>query len=434
MSTRERIAAAMKSDVLVIGGGAAGLMAALFAARAGASVLLLEKNEKLGKKIYITGKGRCNLTNTAQEDAFLANVVRNPRFLYASLSTLGNRDVMALFEQLGVPLKEERGGRVFPVSDHASDITRALDCELARLGVRVRLNACVEKLLIEDGQAIGALLAGGERIDARAVIVATGGLSYASTGSTGDGWRFAREAGLTVQKGLPALVPIETEESWPFALSGLSLKNVVLRAKGKGKRPLFEEMGEMLFTHFGLSGPLALSLSSYLPEEAAGTRLEIDLKPALTHEQLDKRLLRDFQENPNRRLATVLDGLAPHSLAAALSSLLAGEGLSPATPVNAVTQAQRRAVVALFKGVPLTVRGLRGFAEAIVTRGGVSVKELNPSTLAARRVPGLYFAGETVDIDALTGGFNLQLAFSTGALAGQSAAEYANSAEESHHE
>lgn len=422
------------NDVLIIGGGAAGLMAALFAARAGTSVTLLEKNEKLGKKIYITGKGRCNLTNTAEDDAFFRNVVRNPRFLYASLSALSNRDVMALFEQLGVPLKEERGGRVFPVSDHASDVTRALDLELSRLGVRVRLNACVQQLLIEEGQAAGVLLADGETLRARAVIVATGGLSYPSTGSTGDGWRFAEDAGLAVQRGLPALVPIETEERWPFALSGLSLKNVVLRAKGKGKRPLFEEMGEMLFTHFGVSGPLALSLSSYLPEEPAGVKLEIDLKPALSADALEKRLLRDFQENPNRRLATVLEGLAPRSLAAALGELLIGEGVSPALPVHSVTQAQRRTVVSLLKGVPLTVRALRGFAEAIVTRGGVSVKELNPSTLAAKRIPGLYFAGETVDIDALTGGFNLQLAFSTGALAGQSAANYAICAEESHHE
>lgn len=414
------------TDVLVVGGGAAGMMGALFAARAGAQVTLLERNEKLGKKIYITGKGRCNLTNTADEEQFLKSVMRNPRFLYAAFSTLNNRDVMELFEHLGVPLKEERGGRVFPVSDHASDITRALERELNRQGVRVRLNACVERLLMEEGRVTGVELTGGEQLRAGAVLVTTGGTSYPSTGSTGDGWRFAQEAGLATVPALPALTPIETEETWPFALSGLSLKNVVLRARGKGKRPLFEEMGEMLFTHFGISGPLALSLSSVLPEQPRGTRLELDLKPALTPDMLDRRLLRDFGENPNKRLLSILEGLEPRSLAEALASLLAGEGLSPGTPVNAVTQAQRRAIASLMKSVPLTVRGLRGFGEAIVTRGGVAVKELNPSTLAAKRVEGLYFAGETVDVDALTGGYNLQVAFSTGALAGQSAARYAS--------
>ena len=413
-------------DVLVIGGGAAGMMGALFAAREGARVTLLEKNEKLGKKIYITGKGRCNLTNTADEDQFLKNVVRNPRFLYAALSALSNRDVMALFEKLGVPLKEERGGRVFPVSDHASDVTRALERELSRLGVTVRLNACVSRLLCEEGRAAGAQLATGEIIPARSVLVATGGLSYPSTGSTGDGWRFAQEMGLATRPGLPALTPIETEEVWPYALSGLSLKNVALRARGKGKRPLFDEMGEMLFTHFGISGPLALSLSSVLPEEPAGARLEIDLKPALSPDMLDRRLLRDFQENPNKRLGSILEGLEPRSLAEALASLLAAEGLSPGTPVHSITQAQRKAIASLVKAVPLTVKGLRGFQEAIITRGGVSVKELSPSTLAAKGVVGLYFAGETVDLDALTGGYNLQVAFSTGALAGQSAARYAS--------
>ena len=413
-------------DVLVIGGGAAGMMGALFAAREGAKVTLLEKNEKLGKKIYITGKGRCNLTNTADEEQFLKNVVRNPRFLYAALSALSNRDVMALFEKLGVPLKEERGGRVFPVSDHASDVTRALERELSRLGVTVRLNACVSRLLCEDGRAAGAELTAGEVIQARSVLVATGGLSYPSTGSTGDGWRFAQEMGLATRPGLPALVPIETEETWPYALSGLSLKNVALRARGKGKRPLFDEMGEMLFTHFGISGPLALSLSSVLPEEPVGARLEIDLKPALSPDMLDRRLLRDFQENPNKRLLSILEGLEPRSLAEALASLLAAEGLSPGTPVHSITQAQRKAIASLVKAVPLTVKGLRGFQEAIITRGGVSVKELSPSTLAAKGVEGLYFAGETVDLDALTGGYNLQVAFSTGALAGQSAARYAS--------
>ena len=420
------------SDVLVIGGGAAGLMGALFAARAGASVTLLERNEKLGKKIYITGKGRCNLTNTAEDELFMRNIVRNPRFLYAALGGLNNREVMALFEELGVKLKVERGGRVFPESDHASDITRALEQELHRLGVQVRLNTRVEKLIFEEatGRVTGVLLENGREMPARAVLVATGGQSYPSTGSTGDGWRMAEQCGLPTLPALPALVPIETRETWPHALTGLSLKNVTLRVKGKGKRPLFEEMGEMLFTHFGISGPLALSLSSYLPEQPAGTQMLLDLKPALDEDTLDRRLLRDFQENPNKRLLSILDWLAPHSLAEALAGLLGQAGLTAATPVHSITQAQRRAIVALFKGVPLTVKGLRSMNEAIITRGGVSVKAINPSTMAAKAVEGLYFAGETVDIDALTGGFNLQLAFSTGALAGKSAAEYVQSISE----
>ena len=416
----------MTPDLIIVGGGAAGLMAALFAGRAGARVLLLERNEKLGKKIYITGKGRCNLTNTAQPEQLMASIVRNPRFLYAPLSRLSNTDVMRLFEQeLGVPLKEERGGRVFPVSDHASDISRALEAEIRRLGVSVRLNCRVKRLQIQEGRARGVLLENGEALCARAVILATGGLSYPSTGSTGDGMRMAEESGHALTPCRPALVPIETVESWPGTLSGLSLKNVSLRAAGPKKKPLYEAQGELLFTHFGLSGPLTLSLSSHLPDEPSGTPLSLDLKPALTPEMLDRRLLRDFEANQNKRLLSILEGLAPHSLAAVLAALLAGEGLAPDTPVHSVTAAQRRAIAALLKGVPLTVRAFRGLDEAIVTRGGVSVKEISPSTMASRRVEGLYFAGETIDIDALTGGFNLQLAFSTGALAGASAAEYA---------
>ena len=425
MCTRERIVAPVY-DVAIVGGGAAGLMAALFAARAGARVILLERNEKLGKKIYITGKGRCNLTNTAEEPALMGNIVRNPRFLFAALSGLSNRDVMALFQnELGVPLKEERGGRVFPQSDHASDISRALEAAIRRLGVQVRLNTRVTDILAGEEGVRGLRAGAGETIPARAVIVATGGLSYPSTGSTGDGWRLAEETGHATTPGRPALVPLETEERWPTYLSGLSLKNVTLRAAGPKKKPLFEEQGEMLFTHFGISGPLALSLSSYLPDEPKGTKLELDLKPALDEETLDKRLLRDFAAGTNKRLITIMDGLAPHALAEALVDLLAGEGLTAATPVHSVTQAQRRAIVALIKHVPMTVRAFRGLDEAIVTRGGVSVKEIAPSTMASKKVPGLYFAGETVDIDALTGGFNLQLAFSTGALAGRSAAQYA---------
>jgi len=408
------------NNVVVIGGGAAGMMAALYALRGGASVTLLERNEKLGKKIYITGKGRCNLTNVAEETEFMGNIVRNPRFLFAALSHLDNSGVMELFEGLGVKLKVERGGRVFPESDHASDITRGLDRELHRLGCRVRLNTRVTELVQEDGRVKGVILESGERLEADAVVVATGGQSYPTTGSTGDGWTFAEATGHMTKPALPALTPIETAETWPYALSGLSLKNVRLIAPGPKKKPLYSEQGEMLLTHFGISGPLALSVSSYLPEESEGAKLILDLKPALTDEQLDQRLLRDFREMSRRQIISVMDGLAPHALALAILDLC---GIAPAHPVNGITQEMRAAIIKNVKHIELTVKRLRPLTEAIVTRGGVSVKDVNPSTMESKKIGGLYFAGETLDIDALTGGFNLQLAFSTGALAGACAAQ-----------
>lgn len=394
------------------------MLAALVAREQGAEVTLLERNEKLGKKLYITGKGRCNLTNAADSEAFLSNVVRNPRFLYAAFSRFSNQDMMALMERLGVPLKVERGGRVFPVSDRSSDVTRALERQLDRLGVRVVTGARVERLLVEDGRAAGVALTDGRVIYGRAVILATGGLSYPSTGSTGDGHALAKQAGHALAPARPALVPIETEQGWPQKLMGLSLKNVRLTAS-QGKKRLFSEQGEMLFTHFGVSGPLVLSLSSSLPESPRGVELAIDLKPALTAEVLDKRLLRDFQELSRKQFITVLDGLAPHSLALVLAEL---SGIAPARAVNGVTQQERRTLLQLIKRLPLTVKGLRGFDEAIITRGGVKTGEVNPSTMESKRLPGLYFAGELLDVDALTGGYNLQIAFSTGALAGVSAA------------
>ncbi len=407
-------------EVVVIGGGAAGMMAALYALRGGAKVTLLERNEKLGKKIYITGKGRCNLTNVAEETEFMGNIVRNPRFLFAALSNLNNNGVMDLFEGLGVKLKVERGGRVFPESDHASDITRGLDRELHRLGCSVRLNTRVSSILYGEGRVTGVSLESGETLKADAVIVATGGQSYPTTGSTGDGWDFAEAAGLETRPAIPALTPIETEETWPYELSGLSLKNVRLTAPGPKKKPLYSELGEMLLTHFGISGPLALSASSYLPEESKGAKLILDLKPALSDEQLDQRLLRDFKEMSRKQIISVMDGLAPHALAMAILTLC---GIAPTHPVNGITQEMRASIIRNIKHIELTVRRLRPLTEAIVTRGGVSVREINPSTMESKKVPGLYFAGETIDIDALTGGFNLQLAFSTGALAGSSAAQ-----------
>ena len=409
--------------VLVIGGGAAGMLAALFAARGGASVVLLERNEKLGKKLYITGKGRCNLTNTADPENFQRSIVRNPRFLYAAFANFDNRDMMDLMEQLGVPLKVERGNRVYPVSDHASDVTNALRRELERMGVEIRYGARVEHLILTDSACRGAVLESGERIPADAVILCTGGASYPLTGSTGDGYALAQEAGHSVQKPLPALVPIETKESWPSTLSGLSLKNVALRAwksGGKKKKYFFDEQGEMLFTHFGVSGPLVLTLSSYMPEDFSDVRMAIDLKPALDAETLDARLLRDFQALSRKQLTAVMDGLTPHNLG---QQILLLAKISPQTPVNSVTQAQRATILQLLKELPLTPKRLRGFEEAIVTRGGVTVREVNPSTMESKCASGLYFAGELLDLDAHTGGYNLQIAFSTGALAGRSAAE-----------
>ena len=399
------------------------MMAALFAAKGGARVTIHERNEKLGKKVYITGKGRCNLTNAANMDAFQKNIFRNPRFMYAAFAALDNRGVMDLVEGLGTPLKVERGSRVFPASDKSSDVINALRRGLDRESVRVCLDARVERLIVENGRCAGVRLDSGEVIRADAVILATGGLSYPATGSTGDGHRMAEQTGHGVTQTLPALVPIDTAETWPGALAGLSLKNVRLSAfftGGKKEKKLFGEMGEMLFTHTGVSGPLALTLSSLLPSDLSGVRMEIDLKPALDEQTLDSRLLRDFRDMSRKRLASVADGLAPHSLAQQVLKLA---GLNPATPVNAVTAQERAALLHALKHLPLTPKALRGFDEAIITRGGVSVKDINPSTMESRKLAGLYFAGEVIDVDAATGGFNLQIAWSTGALAGKSAAE-----------
>ena len=413
----------MKKKILVVGGGAAGMLAALFAARNGAGVTLIERNEKLGKKVYITGKGRCNLTNAAEGEAFMRAIVRNPRFLYAAFAAFDNQAMMELMEKLGVPLKVERGNRVFPVSDHASDITNALRRELERLGVRIEYDQRVVHLAMDGGRCNGIELENGWKMSADAVILCTGGASYPLTGSTGDGYRLAEEAGHSIQKPIPALVPIDTKESWPSGLAGLSLKNVSLKAwrtGGKKKKYFYDEQGEMLFTHYGISGPLALTLSSYMPENLEDVRMSIDLKPALDDQTLDARLLRDFQEFQRKRLTAVMDGLVPHNLG---QQILVLAGISPQMPVNSVTAAQRAAILNLLKNLPLTPKRLRGFEEAIVTRGGVTVKEVNPSTMESKLMPGLYFAGELMDVDAHTGGYNLQIAFSTGALAGTNAAK-----------
>ncbi len=398
------------------------MMAALFAAQGGARVTLLERNEKLGKKMYITGKGRCNLTNDVDMDQFQRCILRNPRFMYASFAQLDNRELIDMFEGWGVPLKVERGNRVFPRSDKSSDVINALKHALERACAEVRLNARVSRLVVAEGECRGVVLESGEILDADSVVLATGGLSYPTTGSTGDGHEMARVSGHHIVDPMPALVPIDTVESWPGMLAGLSLKNVTLNAYSAGpkkEKRIYSQMGEMLFTHTGISGPLALTLSSLLPEDLSSVRMEIDLKPALDEQTLDARLIRDLREMSRKQLGTVADGLAPHSLA---EQLLRLAGLSPTMPANSVTAVQRAALLNIVKAVPLHPGRLRGFDEAIVTRGGVSVKDINPSTMQSKLIPGLYFAGELLDVDATPGGFNLQIAFSSGALAGRNAA------------
>jgi predicted Rossmann fold flavoprotein len=401
--------------VAVIGGGAAGQLAAIKAAENGHRVTIFERNEKLGKKLFITGKGRCNVTNAADRDGFFRHVVKNPRFLYSAYAHFDSAAIMSLIEAAGVPLKVERGQRVFPVSDHSSDILRALEHTVRASGVDVRLNTRVSEILTTAG-AVSGVRVGETAEPFDAVILATGGLSYPSTGSTGDGYRFAQALGHTVVPPKASLVPLETEETWPAELSGLTLKNVTLTAYQNG-REVYSELGEMLLTHFGVSGPLVLSCSALVAEQPEGTVLSIDLKPGLTEEQLDARLLRDLSANAKKTFTGALYGLLPQRL---LPVVLDAAGIDGAAQAGNCSKAQRRALVEALKGLKLHVRGARPIAEAVVTRGGVSVKEVNPSTMESRLVPRLFFAGELLDTDAFTGGFNLQIAWSTGALAGSS--------------
>ena len=406
-------------DVIVIGGGAAGMAASLFAARAGASVTLLERNEKLGKKVYISGKGRCNLTNDCDLDTFLSQVPRNPRFLYAALSFFSPQDMMALLESAGCPVTVQRGRRVFPASEKASDVTKALSSLMRSAGVRVRLSTPVSTLETENGRVSAVRTSSGERIPADAVILCTGGFSYPATGSTGDGYRMAAEAGHAVQPPVPVLVGLETTEDWPRALQGLSLRNVTLTLS-RGKKILYTELGEMLFTHFGISGPLVLEASCHLPEDLSGVSLRIDLKPGLSPEQLDARLLRDFAASGKKQLQTELNSLLPARLAELFPRLC---GLPDLLRCSQITGEQRRRLCGMLKSLPVTVSSPRQIAEAIVTRGGVSVREVDPATMRSRILPNLFFAGELLDVDAHTGGYNLQIAWSTGALAGRSSVD-----------
>ena len=420
--------------VIVIGAGAAGLMAAWSAAEEGAEVLLLEQNEKAGKKIYITGKGRCNLTNNCLPEEFFQSVVSNPKFLYHAVYGFGPADMMEMMEANGCHVKTERGSRVFPVSDHASDVTAALVRAIKRCGVSVRYETPVKEVLTETREngtryVRGIKTAFGEVFEADAVIVCTGGLSYPATGSRGDGYRFAKEAGHSIVKTQPALVPIETAEKWCTSLQGLSLKNVGLSAYPaagkKARKPLFCDFGEMLFTHFGISGPLVLSLSSFLDFTPKGQEgpvrydLFLDLKPALSSEQLIQRIKREFEAAPSRAYANILRTLFPSRLSDVMAGL---SGIDPARRASSINDREIAALAALTQAVPMTAVRKRGYNEAVVTSGGVSVREIDPASMESRKAEGLYFAGEVMDVDAKTGGFNLQIAWSTGRLAGISAA------------
>lgn len=434
------------SRVVVIGGGAAGMFAAITAAKKGHQVELFEKNEKLGKKIYITGKGRCNLTNACDMEVLFESVCSNRKFLYSAFYGFTNQDAIEFFESCGMKTKIERGNRVFPVSDHSSDVIAALAGEMHRRGVKVHLNTAVERILTDadfgnasgssgkdEGTAeasageqkngngelpriLGVGLADRTRVMADAVIVATGGLSYPSTGSNGDGYRFAKENGHTVTELSPSLVPLNVQEEDVMQMQGLSLRNVRAGVYD-GKKLLYEDFGEMMFTHFGVTGPLILSASSHIQKKLKGKtlQLKIDLKPALTVEQLDARILREFEANKNKQFKNILGTLYPAKM---IPVIISRSGISPEKPIHDISKEERQMLIRVTKEFQMTITGLRGYNEAIITRGGVSVKEIQPGTMESKKVAGLYFAGEVLDLDAVTGGFNLQIAWSTGYAAG----------------
>lgn len=406
----------MKIDLIIVGGGAAGMMAAVQAGRLGKSVLLLERGEKTGRKLLITGKGRCNVTNNCDTQTLMQNIPSNPRFLYSSFSRFDSTDTMAFFEAAGVPLKTERGNRVFPVSDKAADIRAALMNEMKKAGVRLETGMAV-KLLIEDGSAVGVLCEDGKEYRAGAVLLCCGGASYPTTGSDGNGYKLAQQAGHTIMPPSASLIPVLTAEKDPRDMMGLSLRNVTLRVEENGKE-IFSELGEMLFTHFGVSGPLVLSSSAHI--RALGQKkykMIIDLKPGLSDEQLDKRLLRDFSENLNRDIINSLGALLPRKM---IPVVLRRAEIPFAAKVRDLTREQRQALLLVIKNFTLTPTGFRPVEEAIVTRGGVNIKEVDPKTMQSKICPGLYFAGEILDVDGYTGGFNLQIAFSTAYVAAES--------------
>lgn len=416
------------SKVIVVGGGPAGMFAAYFAAKNGHKVTLLEQNEKLGKKLYITGKGRCNITNASDMEELFKNVCSNPKFLYSAFYSYTNEQVVDFFESYGLRTKVERGNRVFPMSDHSSDVIATLSKALKDVGVEVRLYTKVKELLtseVSDGNEIesqpmisGVVLDNGERIQADAVVLATGGISYPSTGATGDGYRFAEKTKHRIVEPTPSLVPFETKEAWVRELQGLSLKNVAIKIVN-GKKVLYEDFGEMLFTHFGVSGPMILSASAAMKPDSFKEQpiAYIDLKPALDVDTLDKRILREFDEAKNKQYKNSIQKLLPGKMVPVIIEL---SGIDPDKKVNEISKEERKNLVNLLKALPITITGLRGWNEAIITKGGISVKDVNPSTMESKKVKNLYICGEVLDLDAMTGGFNLQIAWSTGYLAGNS--------------
>lgn len=407
-------------NIVIIGGGPAGMMAAGTVAQympTGSTITLLEKNEKLGKKLYITGKGRCNLTNNTDVTGLLEHTVNNPKFMQSSYNALSATALMAFFENAGLPLKTEQGKRVFPKSDNAGHVTDALAKYMEEHGVKIKLNCTVHGVEKENKFVITTNKG---KMDADAIIIATGGLSYPSTGSTGDGYGFACSLGHTITPTSPSLVPFVTEEQWVHDLEGLSLRNIKCIIKGNKKKPIYEETGEMLFTNTGVTGPIILRASAFLSDKLPA-KLIIDLKPGLSIEQLDARILRDFSEGQNKKFSNALDSLLPMRL---INTIVKLSTISPEKKVNNITREERRLLVALLKNLPLTLIKTTGYKEAVITKGGINVKEINPSTMMSKKIDGLFFAGEVIDVDALTGGYNLQIAFSTGYVAGKSVGLY----------